>query len=126
MANTYLRGNLSTEELTSSLGAISSRLSTLAINKGAAKVLVRDLSTYRSPASFGPSDRARHQLLQGMVSGLQLVRVDLLPPLDTEPTCFPTQSAPRVSGAGRPSSHIDVLAVEETLIHSGKWGIGAS
>ena len=59
VANTYLRGSLSTEEPTLSLGAISSRLSTLAINKGASKVLVGDLNIDHQR----PSDRARHQLL---------------------------------------------------------------
>ena len=107
VANTYSRSNLSMEEISVSLGAVVNRLTQLTGDSNVHKVLVGDLNI----DPYREWDVDRHRYLSRILLQAGLVRVDLIPPLASQPTCFPTQDNAVVS------SHIDVLALDESLVY---------
>ena len=107
VANTYSRSNLSLDELSVTVGSVVTRLNQLSGASNAHKVLVGDLNIDH----IREGDVERHKYLSRILAQANMVRVDLLPPLNTKPTCFPTQDRAFAS------SHIDVLALDESLVY---------
>ena len=107
IANTYSRSNLSFDELSVTVGSVVTRLTQLTSASNAHKVLAGDLNIDH----VREGDVDRHKYLSRILTQANMVRVDLLPPLDAKPTCFPTQDRAFAS------SHIDVLALDESLVY---------
>ena len=107
IANTYSRSNLPLDELSVTVGSVVTRLTQLTSASNAHKVLAGDLNIDH----VREGDVDRHKYLSRILSQANMVRVDLMSPLDTKPTCFPTQDRAFAS------SHIDVLALDESLVY---------
>ena len=107
VANTYSRSNLPLQDVMSTIGSIVVRLTQLSAASNAHRVLVGDLNIDHQRQR----DSERYKYLSRTFDQSSMVRVDLLPPLDTQPTCFPTQDR------DFDSSHIDVIALDETLVY---------